>query len=83
MSWPLRDDDCAQCHATFEVKAAEFDDPAFHDLPVHNSELGVDCVECHLVHEGGVDRERWFLRTDHVRAQCARCHREFEEGMGT
>lgn len=77
MHWPLGDEDCSKCHDSFETKAAEFEDPAFHDLAVHNSRLGVDCVECHSVHEAGVDVERWYLDTAHVREQCARCHSEF------
>ena len=74
MRWPLWDEDCRQCHASFARKAGEFEDPAFHDLGVHNAELGVDCVECHLSHEEGGNPEQWFVLADHVRAQCARCH---------
>jgi len=76
MHWPLRDADCSQCHASFETKAAAYEDPAFHDLALHNSRLGVDCVECHSVHEA-VDNPNWYLDTAHVREQCARCHSEF------
>jgi hypothetical protein len=77
MHWPLLEDDCRQCHSSFETKAAEFEDPAFHDLAVHNHRLGIDCVECHTVHEPAVDRDRWYLDSALVREQCARCHREF------
>ena len=74
MRWPLLDDDCRQCHASFAAKAGEFEDPAFHDLGVHNADLGVDCVECHLGHDASGDPEQWFVAAAHVRAQCARCH---------
>lgn len=77
MRWPLLDDDCGQCHATFAAKAGPFENPAFHDLDVHNDRLGVDCVECHEVHDASVDPERWFLAPSRVREQCARCHSEF------
>jgi len=76
MAWPLLEEDCRQCHSVFASKAAPFEDPAFHDLAVHNAELGVDCVECHQSHGQQVDPERWFLDTALVREQCARCHRE-------
>jgi len=77
MHWPLLEDDCRQCHDSFETKAGPYEDPAFHDLDVHNDRLGVDCVECHLVHEASVEPARWFLDPVAVRAQCARCHGEF------
>ena len=80
MAWPLWDRDCLQCHASFEQKAGPFDDPAFHDLAVHNVELGVDCVECHLAHEAGANPDAYFLHPAHVRSRCARCHPEIEEG---
>jgi hypothetical protein len=79
MAWPLLDADCRKCHARFDEREAQaWESPRFHQLAVHNAELGVDCVECHLVHAGGVDPTRHFLRADHVRGQCARCHAEFE-----
>jgi hypothetical protein len=79
MRWPLRDEDCRRCHATFAARVREWDAPAFHELPVHNRELGVDCVECHLAHPRGGLAERGFVHPEPVRAQCARCHSEFEE----
>lgn len=78
MHWPLWDEDCSQCHPSFETKSEAGFDPAFHDLAVHNVELGVTCVECHLSHEQGANVEAWYLKAAHVRAQCARCHSEFE-----
>ncbi len=83
MRWPLWDEDCAQCHARFnEAAAAPWQSPRFHQLPVHNVELGVNCVECHLVHETGAAPDAYFLHATHVRSQCARCHSEFEEEEG-
>jgi nitrate/TMAO reductase-like tetraheme cytochrome c subunit len=80
MAWPLWDEDCRQCHARFDESPAEsWQSPRFHQLPVHNVELGVDCVECHLVHEAGGAPEHDFLHASRVRTQCARCHSEFEE----
>jgi hypothetical protein len=79
MAWPLLDEDCGRCHARFDETGAEtWQSPRFHQLAVHNVELGVGCVECHLVHEADVDPDRHFLRASHVRGQCARCHAEFE-----
>jgi hypothetical protein len=82
MRWPLWDEDCARCHRSFEESEVDsWRAPRFHQLPVHNVELGVDCVECHLSHAGGAP-DAWFLDVSHVRSQCARCHPEFEEGEG-
>jgi nitrate/TMAO reductase-like tetraheme cytochrome c subunit len=81
MRWPLWDEDCSACHASFQ--AASEDSPGssrFHALPVHNVDLGVTCVECHSAHEPGGDPAAYFLRAAFVRAQCARCHSEFQEG---
>jgi len=77
MAWPLQDADCRKCHASFEVKAEAFDTPAFHDLPPHNNELGVNCVECHVSHETSVDAGHYFLDGPRVREECARCHSQF------
>lgn len=77
MRFPLWDEDCRKCHATY-LGATEHDAGAtpFHALSVHNTELGVGCVECHEVHEAGGTPEAYFLRAEVVRAQCARCHAE-------
>jgi hypothetical protein len=81
MRWPLWNQDCTRCHARFEPAEAEpWRQPPFHALPVHNVALGVNCVECHLVHETGGAPEAYFLKPPLVRSQCARCHSEFEEG---
>jgi hypothetical protein len=75
MRWPLWDDDCATCHARFEERApAPGVDPAFHELAVHNAELGVACVACHAAHEGGGLADHDFIRPAAVRARCAECH---------
>jgi nitrate/TMAO reductase-like tetraheme cytochrome c subunit len=82
MRWPLWDDDCRKCHAAFDEDPAPAPSgsPRFHELPVHNADLGVGCVECHLTHAPGADPEAFFLHSGPVRAQCARCHSQFEEG---
>jgi len=79
MRWPLWDEDCAKCHAEFDERpAAAWQSPRFHELAVHNVDLGVDCVACHLAHEPGGNPQAFFLHAEPVRAECARCHPEFE-----
>ena len=80
MHWPLQDADCARCHPSFSERPADaWRDPLFHELPVHNHELGVSCVSCHWTHEPGGLPEADFLHPRRVRARCAECHPEFEE----
>jgi predicted CXXCH cytochrome family protein len=82
MRWPLWDEDCRQCHDAFDERAVEaWQSPRFHQLPLHNAALGVDCVECHRAHAVG-NPDGYFLRAPEVRQQCARCHSEYEEGSG-
>jgi cytochrome c556 len=76
MNTPLLDADCRQCHATFDETPSGAPRPGFHELPVHNNELGRDCVDCHQAHEPG-DADFHFLDLAHVRRQCADCHNEF------
>jgi len=83
MTWPLRDDDCRKCHrelgsASAASERESWEAPGFHALPVHNRELGPTCVDCHLTHGRGGLADRNFLQPEPVRAQCARCHPEFE-----
>jgi len=81
MRWPLWDEDCRKCHASFAEPSPEsWRAPRFHELAVHNVELGVGCVECHRVHTARVDPSVNFLDPEAVRAQCARCHSEFAPG---
>jgi len=80
MRWPLWDEDCSACHASFETAGDASGSPGFHELAVHNVDLGVACVECHSAHEPGGNPGAFFLRAAFVRAQCARCHSEFEAG---
>ncbi len=81
MRWPLWDEDCRKCHASFDAPGRDaWRAPAFHELAVHNVELGVDCVECHRVHEVRVEPGVHFLDNEAVRAQCARCHSDFAQG---
>ena len=83
MAWPLWEEDCRKCHPGFdEAEAPEWETPRFHQLSVHNADLGIGCVECHLVHEDRGDSEAYFLRAPLVRSQCARCHARFEEEQG-
>ena len=83
MRWPLLDEDCRKCHAEFAAPAGASDawgPPPFHALAVHNRELGVTCVACHLAHPAGGLVEQNFLHASAVRTECARCHPELEEG---
>ena len=79
MRWPLWDEDCGKCHASFDTSRSQREQSRFHALGVHNVSLGVDCVECHSSHEPGGNPDGYFLQVKSVRAQCARCHSEYEE----
>jgi nitrate/TMAO reductase-like tetraheme cytochrome c subunit len=81
MASPLWDEDCRQCHERFDSAEADLGNTPFHALDVHNSALGIDCVECHSVHQAGGNPDVYFLQTAHVRTQCGRCHVEFEEDL--
>lgn len=78
MAWPLREEDCRQCHASFAAPVPDAAEPAFHALGLHNRELGVACVACHTVHETGGLEELYYLQPSRVRQQCAQCHSEYE-----
>jgi nitrate/TMAO reductase-like tetraheme cytochrome c subunit len=81
MRFPLWDADCSKCHARFDLadhgRSSDTGATPFHSLPVHNSNLGVACVECHGAHDVDVSRDAYFMNADRLRAQCARCHSEF------
>jgi hypothetical protein len=80
MRVPLLDADCARCHARFRpFEPASGRPRGFHQIGFHNADLGVACVECHAVHRPGADPAAHFVHAQPVRAQCARCHAEFEE----
>jgi nitrate/TMAO reductase-like tetraheme cytochrome c subunit len=80
MAWPLWDEDCTQCHDRFDESASDpWSAPRFHELPVHNVELGVACVECHTSHVPGGNALAFFLDPQRVRSRCALCHSQFEE----
>jgi hypothetical protein len=79
MHWSLHDADCTKCHSSFEEREREPGrDPLFHELAVHNAELGVACALCHLSHDEGGLADHHQLHAGEVRAQCAACHPEFE-----
>lgn len=82
MRWPLWDQDCQQCHPDFReavrLAASSAADPPFHGIDVHNVELGVGCVECHVSHGTGGQEDLYHLHPTQVRRQCAGCHTEFE-----
>jgi nitrate/TMAO reductase-like tetraheme cytochrome c subunit len=80
MRVPLGDEDCRRCHARFRpFEPASGRPRGFHQIAFHNADLGVGCVECHAVHRPGGDPTAHFVHAEPVRAQCARCHAEFEE----
>ena len=79
MRWPLWDEDCRKCHDSFEESSAPaWQSPRFHQVPLHNVDLGVDCVGCHSVHEAGGNAAAHFVHADAVRVECARCHPDLE-----
>ncbi|MCP5045307.1 MAG: hypothetical protein GY944_30125 [bacterium] len=81
MQFPLGEADCRQCHVGFAAAQKDEDEALrFHALAVHNADLGVNCVECHTVHDGGGDEQAFFLNAPVVREQCGRCHSQFQEG---
>lgn len=78
MRVPLRDANCRECHTSYRVAPGSGAN-AFHALAVHNADLPLRCVACHTAHAKGGNPDAFFLRASEVRAECARCHPEFEE----
>jgi len=79
MHWPLGDADCTKCHSTFDERESEVGrDPRFHELAVHNVELGVGCIACHTSHAEGGLPGHYQIHAERVRAECSACHPEFE-----
>ena len=84
MRWPLWDEDCTKCHESFDEAGADelaWRNPLFHELAIHNTDLGVDCVECHRVHDPGGSDDTHFIHAEPVRSQCARCHPAMEAAL--
>ncbi len=79
MAYGTLDGDCRRCHPSFAEREDSFGAPAFHELSLHNVELGVSCVSCHHAHAVGGDPDGYFLQVPAVREQCAHCHPEFEK----
>jgi len=79
MAFPLEDSDCAKCHTSYpeseqRAEGTEGWSRPFHAVAIHNTDLEVTCVSCHLVHERGGSPDAYFLRADVVRDACAQCH---------
>lgn len=79
LSVAIVDRDCTKCHDRFSTQASTRPRPPFHSLPIHAREVGVACVGCHPVHESEVDPDFHFLAVARVQAECARCHRDFDD----
>ena len=79
MHWPLLDADCRQCHEQYQPRESEFEPVRFHEVELHNVDLGRGCVWCHVAHDRGGDEEFYFLEPLKLRARCADCHTEFKD----
>jgi|GEM_PF-292834 len=78
MAWPLWDEDCKKCHSSFDAPPSEdWETPRFHELPVHNVDLGTDCVVCHRSHATGGNPDGFFLDPRYVEPECGRCHQRY------
>jgi len=66
---PIRDENCAKCHAA-ESRGRTSDD--FHKRLEH-IHLPIACVKCHKGHKQG-DSDLSFLVRDYVIKQCRECH---------
>lgn len=81
MKLPIVDAACLKCHASdVHGTATAEETDQFHELGDHRS-LSVRCVECHVVHGTGRPEQHYLIR-EVVQRQCARCHRDLENGEG-
>jgi predicted CXXCH cytochrome family protein len=74
MEFPLWNEDCVQCHPSYEPERAD----AFHAIDVHNLPgFEFDCVQCHRAHPTGREASLDYLASDDVLPVCRNCHEEF------
>lgn len=78
MTLPLRDRECIQCHADYNVgpwpEGGQAGGRDFHKHPDHRT-LPMVCIECHASHVAGDPRLR-YLSNEAVLPRCQRCHKE-------
>ena len=73
MEHPLWDEDCTQCHASYEARRSD----DFHALDDHNlPDFAFRCVECHTSHPTGSSPAFVFLNRSRVLETCEICHEE-------
>jgi hypothetical protein len=72
MRYPLWDEDCVQCHASYESTS----DDAYHAIASHD---GIDqaCVDCHQAHPTSGNPDLQFLSREVVLPVCQNCHEEY------
>lgn len=78
MIFPLRDLECARCHAGYSAgpfpEGGQAGGRDFHKHPDHRV-LPIACVRCHTSHVAGDPRLK-FLKNEVVLPLCRRCHKE-------
>ncbi len=73
MEYPLWDEDCVQCHATYETGRSD----DFHAVDLHNlPDFFYRCVDCHQAHPTDGAAQFDFLEPGRVRQACRDCHEE-------
>ena len=73
MEAPLWDEDCVQCHATYETERSD----DYHAIDDHNlPDFVYRCVDCHTVHPTDGAAKFGFLEPVRVRETCRECHEE-------
>ena len=73
MDHPLWDEDCVQCHETYESDRSD----DYHAIDVHNLPSFVyRCVDCHVSHSTEGAAQFGFLEPARVRRACHSCHEE-------